>query len=249
VPIVGCELRQGYIGDPLTLGPANVLIMANFALGTEDEVRMLKEKKDQENLEKSRRHYKKDSRYLDDLYTLTYAEDISVDSNVDMLPSPSTTTGLNSLQVQEPALYSLCTSYAGPKSLGAAMSQGQCFTSSTLDTNLHKILARKIADSQEISFSKAKLLTKAYYKLLRDVAEDIAVPSLRMVQQQNEPRLSWQTLLQTDTQQLQKIVSGYSALIKSLNDELVSELILKDSLTATQDEMLETISELTDNLV
>lgn len=205
---------------------------------------MLKEKKDQENLEKSRRHYKKDSRYLDDLYTLTYAEDISVDSNVDMLPSPSTTTGLNSLQVQEPALYSLCTSYAGPKSLGACMSQGQCFTSSTLDTNLHKILARKIADSQEISFSKAKLLTKAYYKLLRDVAEDYAVPSLRMGHQQNEPRLSWQTLLQTDTQQLQKIVSGYSALIKSLNDELVSELILKDSLTATQDEMLETISDL-----
>jgi len=226
--------------------------MANFALGTEDEVRMLKEKKDQENLEKSRRHYKKDSRYLDDLYTLTYAEDISVDSNVDMLPSPSTTTGLNSLQVQEPALYSLCTPYAGPKSLGACMSQGQCFTSSTLDTNLHKILARKIADSQEISFSKAKLLTKAYYKLLRDVAEDYAVPSIRMGHQQNEPRLSWQTLLQTDTQQvgmvvvnkLQKIVSGYSALIKSLNDELVSELILKDSLTATQDEMLETISDL-----
>ncbi len=37
----------------------------------------------------------------------------------------------------------------------------------SLETNLHKILARKIADSEEVSFRKAKLLTKAYYRLLR----------------------------------------------------------------------------------
>ena len=49
--------------------------------------------------------------------------------------------------------------------------------------------------------------------------------------------------------QLVKIVSGYETLVKSLNDELVSELIEKDELTAAQDDMLETISELTDDLV
>ena len=44
-------------------------------------------------------------------------------------------------------------------------------------------------------------------------------------------------------------MSGYSALVKSLNEELVKELINKDELSAEQDSMLETISELTDNLL
>ena len=49
--------------------------------------------------------------------------------------------------------------------------------------------------------------------------------------------------------QLANIVAGYTALVKSLNEELVTELINKDELTAEQDNMLETISELTDNLL
>ena len=49
--------------------------------------------------------------------------------------------------------------------------------------------------------------------------------------------------------QLANIVAGYSALVKSLNEELVTELINKDELTAQQDSMLETISELTDSLL
>ena len=49
--------------------------------------------------------------------------------------------------------------------------------------------------------------------------------------------------------QLANIVAGYSALVKSLNEELVTELINKDELTAEQDAMLETISELTDSLL
>ena len=49
--------------------------------------------------------------------------------------------------------------------------------------------------------------------------------------------------------QLANIVAGYSALVKSLNEELVTELINKDELTAEQDTMLETISELTDSLL
>lgn len=51
------------------------------------------------------------------------------------------------------------------------------------------------------------------------------------------------------TEQLRNIVAGYTALVKSLNEELVSELITKDTLTAAQDEMLEEISELTDSLL
>ena len=49
--------------------------------------------------------------------------------------------------------------------------------------------------------------------------------------------------------QLANIVAGYTGLVKSLNEELVTELINKDELTDEQDNMLETISELTDNLL
>ena len=49
--------------------------------------------------------------------------------------------------------------------------------------------------------------------------------------------------------QLANIVAGYSALVKSLNEELVTELVNKDELIAEQDSMLETISELTDTLL
>ena len=62
-----------------------------------------------------------------------------------------------------------------------------------------------MADNQDISYNKAKLLTKAYYKLLRDVASDHPhdmEQQDRIMQQENEPRLSWQTLLQTDVQQV-----------------------------------------------
>ena len=47
----------------------------------------------------------------------------------------------------------------------------------SLETNLHKILARKFLDSEEVSFRKAKLLTKAYYQLLRANSTDVSVTS------------------------------------------------------------------------
>ena len=47
----------------------------------------------------------------------------------------------------------------------------------SLETNLHKILARKFLDSEEVSFKKAKLLTKAYYQLLRTNSVDVAAAS------------------------------------------------------------------------
>ena len=50
----------------------------------------------------------------------------------------------------------------------------------SLETNLHKILARKIADSEEVSFRKAKLLTKAYYKLLRESATPLVDPQVNI---------------------------------------------------------------------
>jgi len=60
--------------------------MAQFVIGSDlvidDSVRKEKERKEQENQEKARRHYKKDSRYLEDLYTLTYQED-SLDRDED----------------------------------------------------------------------------------------------------------------------------------------------------------------------
>ena len=47
---------------------------------------------------------------------------------------------------------------------------------------------------------------------------------------------------------LEKIVAGYTGLARSLNDQLMQELMTKDELLAKQDMMLDTISEMTDNL-
>ena len=49
--------------------------------------------------------------------------------------------------------------------------------------------------------------------------------------------------------QLEKIVAGYTGLARSLNDQLVQELETKDELLSEQDKLLETISEMTDNLL
>ena len=127
------------------------------------------------------------------------------------------------------------------------------FASSTLDTNLHKILARRMAGGQGVSYHSCKLLTKAYYKLLRDPSSPGVVapplPSQPFTNGAGNNKLSWQNLVNTDARQLSNIVAGYSALVKSLNEELVQELMVKDELVAEQDKMLETISELTDSML
>ena len=127
------------------------------------------------------------------------------------------------------------------------------FASSCLDTNLHKILARRLAGGQPVSYESCKLLTKAYYKLLRDPSSPGVVapplPSQPFTNGAGNNKLSWQNLVNTDAKQLSNIVAGYSALVKSLNEELVQELMVKDELVAEQDKMLETISELTDSML
>jgi len=235
--------------------------MASFVIG-EDTVRLEKQRKEMENIEKSRRHYKKDSRYLEDLYTLTYQEDSSMEDDEEEQKTPKTNgfgLGLASLQVHHPSGHSSSpltrSMSSGPMSLsqlGGPQTEKQ-FASSTLDTNLHKILARKMAGGQGVSFRSCKLLTKAYYNLLRDpmapTSSSLQQPVIVRLNSKDDPKLNWQTLLQTEGQQLANIVAGYSALVKSLNEELVTELINKDELNAEQDSMLETISELTDSLL
>lgn len=256
--------------------------MASFMIGQEemevDLVMREKQRKEMENLEKSRRHYKKDSRYLEDLYTLTYQEDSSMEE--DRLEEekmnnkkPHIGLGLASLQVSHktrlggsPLTRSQSGGgHEGPWSLaGDPVSnfvaetdkpQQLQFASNTLDTNLHKILARRMAGGQGVSFRSCKLLTKAYYSLLRDTSGESkggggGLQDLRQrISSKDDPKLSWQTLLQTDGQQLKNIVAAYSALVKSLNEEVVGELINKDNLMAEQDEMLDTISELSDSLL
>ena len=82
------------------------------------------------------------------------------------------------------------------------------FASSTLDTNLHKILARRLAGGQPVSYDSCKLLTKAYYKLLRDPAvSDVMMsntvtprPYTHNCSESSVP--NWQALLKTDTKQV-----------------------------------------------
>jgi len=236
--------------------------MADFALG--EEIASKEKESSQrevENIDKTRRHYKKDSRYLEDLYTLTYQEDSSIDEEENE-KKPKTNgfgLGLASLQVHRenhiaspisPLTRSVSSGPMSLSQLGGPHTEKQ-FASDTLDTNLHKILARKMAGGQGVSLRHCKLLTKAYYNLLREQQVPVTSPvreKARFAGRQ-DPKLSWQTLLQTDGQQLANIVAGYSALVKSLNEELVTELVNKDELIAEQDSMLETISELTDTLL
>ena len=49
--------------------------------------------------------------------------------------------------------------------------------------------------------------------------------------------------------QLENILAGYSGLVRSLNDQLMQELMTKDELLAEQDKMLDKISEMTDALL
>jgi len=237
--------------------------MAEFVLGGgEDPVRSEKERKEIENQEKAKRHYKKDSRYLEDLYTLTYQEDSydreddeeesAEDHPHDVAPFRAP-LHLASLQVggrgAKPGLTRSMSS--GPLSLGGPVGETDSrlqFTSLTLDTNLHKILARRMAEGQGVSLRSCKLLTRAYYSLLRDGQAPVHHPPPPRPRT-DDPKLDWSTLLQTDGQQLANIVAGYSTLVRGLNDELMGELMRKDELSAEQDTMLETISELTDSLL
>ena len=105
--------------------------------------------------------------------------------------------------------------------LGEPQTEKQ-FASSTLDTNLHKILARKMAGGQVgsnpfsqiihflspqgVSFRTCKLLTKAYYNLLREpVATSPTTHSHQPASRgksKDDPKLNWQTLLQTEGPQV-----------------------------------------------
>ena len=232
---------------------------------------------------------------MEDLYTLTYHEDSSIDQDENETKELETyngvklSAGLTSLQVNYVSLYSIVSTVtvqvpkktpvskfgsgltrsqsSGPLSLNMVASSGMFstsssslvpeqrlqFASSTLDTNLHKILARRMAGGQGVSYHSCKLLTKAYYKLLRDPSSPGVVapplPSQPFTNGAGNNKLSWQNLVNTDARQLSNIVAGYSALVKSLNEELVQELMVKDELVAEQDKMLETISELTDSML
>ena len=171
---------------------------------------------------RKKRHYKKDSRFLLDLYTLTFDEDEEVEEiptcktsimiNDYMLsnstPSSPTATRAKSFLGkwivckihQFLTLTLLCSSdvsntkksnalnpkYSVPPTMSLGLTNALAVakpsirttkTIPSLETNLHKILARKFQDSEEVSFRKAKLLTKAYYQLLRSNHTDASMAS------------------------------------------------------------------------
>jgi len=165
--------------------------MANFQLGSahhsiepldEDEDDEVGTRERRQSLRK-KRHYKKDSRFLLDLYTLTFDENETVDEiatcktrvvDNGLLTSFSTPSSPNpsrSSSVIRPKM-----STPAPMSLNLMTPLHMAPTRKSipsLETNLHKILARKFLDSEEVSFRKAKLLTKAYYQLLRTNSVDV----------------------------------------------------------------------------
>jgi len=261
--------------------------MAQFVLGDRDIARDISPRENdnedpetnQGGMEGDKRHYKKDSRYLEDLYTLTYNEDSSIDQDesfeVETLAAKKIPVGMTSLQVPKNSPKSrfsqglVRSQSSGPMSLTVLNSRTSMteitaaadvsadpklkFASSTLDTNLHKILARRLAGGQPVSYDSCKLLTKAYYKLLRDPAVSqvglVSGGQGELFTHNTTDTINWQSLVGADKEQLEKIVAGYTGLARSLNDQLMQELITKDELLAKQDMMLDTISEMTDNLL
>lgn len=165
------------------------LVMANFQIGTnlpeDDEDDEVGTKERRQSLRK-KRHYKKDSRFLLDLYTLTFDEDETVDEiatcnnlleeeltsfSVPSSPTPSRSGSVIKLAPKLSTPLSLNLMTANNNSSASAQLHRKSIPS--LETNLHKILARKFLDSEEVSFKKAKLLTKAYYQLLRTNNADV----------------------------------------------------------------------------
>ena len=159
--------------------------MANFHVGSQ----LIEDDSDDEVGTKERRislqkkrHYKKDSRFLYDLYTLTFDENESVDEIALTCPPPTEDQKLLSLSTPSSPTPSRASNVQSANVASSLNYQGGASTSThailkrkaipSLETNLHKILARKFLDSEEVSFKKAKLLTKAYYQLLRTNSSD-----------------------------------------------------------------------------
>ena len=123
-------------------------------------------------------------------------------------PTSKFNAGLTRSQSSGPLSLNLSkTSQYSPASSDLLPDQRLPFASSTLDTNLHKILARRMAGGQGVSYHSCKLLTKAYYKLLRDPASPgvVAPPLPARPYTHNcagNTKLSWQSLVKTDTKQV-----------------------------------------------
>ena len=130
-------------------------------------------------------------RFLLDLYTLTFDENESVDeiatcnprlaeaeedddlTSFSMPSSPTPSRNSSVIKKLTPKLSSpISLNLTGNSKQQHSALQRKTIPS--LETNLHKILARKFLDSEEVSFKKAKLLTKAYYQLLRTNNADVA---------------------------------------------------------------------------
>ena len=194
------------------------------------------------------------TRYLEDLYTLTYNEDSSIDQDesfeVETLAAKKIPVGMTSLQVDHDQINNFFTvkhssqvpknspksrfsqglvrsQSSGPMSLTVlhnsrtSMSEITAatadlsadpklkFASSTLDTNLHKILARRLAGGQPVSYDSCKLLTKAYYKLLRDPAVSqvglVTAGQGELFTHNTTDTINWQSLVGADKEQVKHI--------------------------------------------
>ena len=73
--------------------------------------------------------------------------------------------------------------------------------------------------------------------------------SRKILKPPRDDRLSWPALLRADNKELSRMVAGLNNTVQALNDYLVELLQERDVLLSQQDEMLENISELTDNLL
>ena len=97
-------------------------------------------------------------------------------------------------------------------------------------------------DTYSLTFSAPVQVSLHKRSLLRSQS------SRRMIQPKDD-RLSWPALLRADNKELGRMVAGLQNTVKALNDYLMELLQERDLLHSQQDDMLEHISELTDNLL
>ena len=91
--------------------------------------------------------------------------------------------------------------------------------------------------------------TKRSYSLLRSVSSKRMLVPPPPSRGSRDDRLAWPALLRANNSELARMVTGLNNTVKALNDYLMELLQERDFLLNQQDEMLENISELTDNLL
>ncbi|KAG5674725.1 hypothetical protein PVAND_004677 [Polypedilum vanderplanki] len=173
------------------------------------------------SLKSIKRHYKKDSRYVNDLYTLTYDNHESLDT-VELISSLYFRTDITDDKSIDNQRY-----------VGRRLTMG--YTDRLIrNANLHYRLAH----------AKDVALRQFEYEKQRQGASQVAIfinstlQKVKKEQPQPITHLSRKLLATMNVTQLQIVINEIHTFIESLNEMLVKSLVERDELLSKRDAML-----------